>query len=172
MSLFSLWLIPEPEREKTLTALIAKLARDFQCLPFTPHATVVTGIFGSAEETVAATATLAEATAPPAAAVEGIASEDYYYRFLYYALTKSPALDALNERACKAFNLAPLEYHPHISLIYADPAALGASVVASGVIPQVRGDVIRFDRLVLMETTGGEGEWVKVAEFPLRGTSR
>jgi len=172
MSLFSLWLIPEEKWEKRLTSLIVKLARDYQRLPFTPHATVVTGITGSEEAVVAATAVLAESTAPPVATVEKLAAENSYYRFLYCALTKSPAMACLNERACNVFNLASLEYHPHVSLVYADPAALDASVVVSALAessaPPVRGDVLRFDRLVLMETSGGEREWEKAAEYPLR----
>jgi len=159
----SLWIVPEGEARRRLSALIETLARRFGGPVFDPHVTLLAGLAGPAEDVMTRVRTIRRA--PLRLHFTGPEAGTRYFRCLYLRVEPSPSLTALHEAARKAFETKDEPpFFPHLSLLYRPPPA------PAGVVEQVRDaapDGFDARRLDVYSTEGGVESWHRVGSLPL-----
>ena len=121
---FSLWIVPEGEVRRRLSALVRALARRYGGPVFEPHVTLLAGVPGNARDVLERARTVVRSRAPFEVRFTGPEAGDTYFRCLYLRVQPSPELLALHEAAREAFGRKDEPpYSPHLSLLYANPPA-------------------------------------------------
>ncbi|MDO6459808.1 2'-5' RNA ligase family protein [Granulosicoccaceae sp. 1_MG-2023] len=159
---YSLWLNPCEADEAQLRSLSAPLQQALGSPAFDPHMTLLSPLHST--DLQALFIQLQQLATGPAPQLSGHGFEchAHYYRSCTLALRTTPALTALHERSLQLPGApARHDFHPHISLAYAEPGAITVRQLQAQ-LPDLPGSRLRFDRLVLMETGGTATQWRRV----------
>ncbi|HVC58459.1 MAG TPA: 2'-5' RNA ligase family protein [Candidatus Acidoferrales bacterium] len=163
---FSIWLIPEPSISAMAREQIAILAGKLHSPTFEPHVTLVGGITGDKESSIAATQDIAKSIGNIEAEFDGISGLDEYFRAIFVRMKKTHVLQLANDVAKRrlGWETSP-SYMPHMSLVYSDMEQNKKQELI-GTIPEFSG-VCKFVRLDLYSTAGKVEDWKRLAEFKL-----
>jgi Cyclic phosphodiesterase-like protein len=165
---YSLWLIPGEPSFSYLRILIATLARAFNSPVFDPHVTLTWGEVPSHDEAVRRARLVAPMISSVLIQLQELATEDNYFKSLYFRIDPTVCLHDMHEKAQNKFtNPGGDLYRPHLSLMYGNVSSDAALVAAKRFAPEVPLQC-QLARLYLLHTSGPVEEWKRLADFPLR----
>jgi 2'-5' RNA ligase len=163
----SVWLVPLGDVYEQLAHLILQLSQEYSSPVFPPHVTLLGGLNGAEQDTIAKTRQLAAQIEPFQVQLTSVDYTDDYHRALFVRLQESGPLLAANHAAREIFNCQnEPKYLPHLSVLYGHFA------------PAVKEDIMarigrRFDlcflttRLELHSTFGETKDWFTLGKFEL-----
>ncbi|MCB2008505.1 MAG: 5-dehydro-2-deoxygluconokinase [Rhodoferax sp.] len=122
MTEYSLWLLPGPDHEPVLVETIARLSALMQGARFEPHVTIQGDLDLPLHELQQLARTLAAHIAVQTWTIDGVGSDEHFFRCLYLRLPPSAAFAHLQSAvAAAAGSRTGQSPYPHLSLAYAQP---------------------------------------------------
>ena len=164
---YSIWLVPESHVGQELESQIERLAAQHTGTYFGAHITLLGEIPLSTPESevLEKVTTLAESQPAFDITLEGVNTEDFFYRSLYITVRQDQPLMGLNKSAQEAFGMHG-EYFPHLSLAYGSIAPEKKQAMLE-TVPNRTGKRVRIDRIDVYKIDGSVDDWKKLWEFRL-----
>lgn len=162
---YSLWLVPGGEKREFYQNLIKELGRKHNGPVFVPHITVIGNIPMTEEEVLLRAPRLAALLHPLSVTLNEVSTGDVFYRCVFAKAEKSQSLIELYIQACKTFDITPVEFMPHLSILYGDYDMSLKKKIAAEIEIQ---DVLYLDSLYIYETSPylEPQDWCFVAKIP------
>lgn len=163
----SLWLMPEGEVGKRLSALIARRAASLGTPPFAPHVTLLAGLAEREAEVLERAEQLARTLGPLRLRLEGLEGRDEPFRCLFVQVEATAALRAAHASAARAFLREPdPAFLPHLSLVYGRLPPERRTSLARELVAEAEGE-FEARRLHVWRTEGVVADWRELGAFPL-----
>ena len=117
MTEYSLWLLPGPDHEPVLVETIARLSALMQGARFEPHVTIQGDLDLPLHELQQLARTLAAHITVQTWTIDGVGSDEHFFRCLYLRLPPSAAFEHLQSAvAAAAGSRTGQSPYPHLSL--------------------------------------------------------
>lgn len=165
---YAIWLLPQGEVFKELSALIKKLSIEYGSPNFKPHVTLIGGIASSQNEIVEKTRRLASFIKQFDILVDGIGYSDYYFRTLFLGIKQAGDIMKAYEITKDVLNLQNTgKYMPHLSLMYGNFSEQSKKeIIKTQNLKNLKFSFL-VDAIHLYETNGKVEDWKKLKEFKL-----
>ena len=161
--LYSLWLLPDPDRKDQLLRTIEELAALVETPTFLPHVTIQGGILPPLDALRKEVLPQLDEGPPFSLEIQSVETSSAYFRSLYLRLGISPSFGRLQElTAAKLGTRAGLPPFPHLSLSYGKgPEPEGKRVLTNRLGAEYAGRlyVIYRDRTGKMSTSIPIDSW-------------
>lgn len=116
---FALWLVPAEPARAALTAVIRRLAEQYNAPTFEPHVTVYGGCLTDGDAMCELLDTIVTNVPPLTLTVKELDWTDEFFKTLFIAFESSDELADLCERMRRGLSRpAPYYLQPHLSLLY------------------------------------------------------
>lgn len=168
----SLWLMPAKADQDKLDGLVRLLSRRHGTPLFRAHLTLLGDIPSSTAPPFAALEGIAAIAPPIAAPVSAIELSDSYFTSFYARFPLLPALARLKAASISALSHGAADgFMPHVSLMYGPVPALEKARSAQDMRDMLAGRSVFFDRVALVRSSQEVpiAEWAVLAESPLSG---
>lgn len=151
--LYSLWLLPDPDRKDQLLRTIEELAALFETPTFLPHVTIQGDILPPLDALRKEVLPQLDEGPPFSLEIQSVETSSAYFRSLYLRLGISPSFGRLQElTAAKLGTRAGLPPFPHLSLSYGKgPEPEGKRVLANRLGAEYAGQAVVFTGIVLVK---------------------
>lgn len=167
-ALHSIWLMPSPGDQAVLQGVVEDLARRFASPLFQPHLTLVEEQEHELAELAPACRTLAAETEQFSAAIQGVGTNDLYFRSLYALFPPEGAIMTLHRSMVEALSLERLgTFMPHISLLYGIEQGVEKERAKVALERDLAGAPICFDRICVVASA----KTIPIAEWAIRFTA-
>ena len=170
--MYALWLLPEPERETSLSQLIDRLSEEYGGPRFDPHLTLLGNLEGDEETLIARTSQLVARLKQFTLRTKSIECREDFYKSLFITIEASSALESARHSAEHLFNhvlfnhVVETVYMPHLSLIYGRQSEQKKESLAKGLIEEILFEFV-VDRIRLVAAFGPVDKWKSVTELEL-----
>lgn len=152
--LHHLWLLPDAEHTRSLTAVVVDLARRLTGPEFTPHLTLLGQLSGGAATSGDAIRDMAGRLSPMLVPVRRLSTGATRFKSVYLSLGMTTALAEARAKACELPHTSETVYDPHLSLAYGGSLAERDELLRSQGVRMPESCV--FDRLALVRAESEE----------------
>jgi len=166
--MYALWLLPEPEKQKSLSQLIDRLSKEYGGPRFDPHLTLLGKLVGDEETLITRTSQLVAKLKQFTLQTKSIEYRDDFYKSLFITLEASSALEFARHSAEKIFNhTAETVFMPHLSLIYGRQVEQTKENLSKVLMEEILFEFV-VERIRLVAAFGSVDPWKPVTELPLK----
>lgn len=167
-ALYSIWLMPSPSDEAVLQGIVESLAGRFGSPLFQPHLTLVEEKEREPAELADACRALAAETERFSAAIQGVGTNDLYFRSLYALFPPEGVLPNLRRSMVETLSLEMLgTFMPHISLLYGVEQGGEKEQARAALEHDLAGVSICFDRICVVASAKN----IPIADWSIRFTA-
>ena len=161
----SIWLIPAPEDEQYLQAIINNLAVTYQAPVFNTHCTLYSPTDLPAAEVKQILKRSAKNMKSFYVKKSAISHTENIWKTIFIELLGSPELEQLQQAVISQFPKAqPYEFLPHISLLYKEmPDKTKEDIIRN---LQVKNS-FKMDKIAAVRTGPNVDNWATVVEIPI-----
>ena len=117
---FSLWLVPTGDAFGLMQSEVAIVSGAVGAKPFTPHVTLLGAIEGAEEDVARKAREFVGGLTAFRLVLGDRCISPTKYKAIFRACSRAHDLMRANRNAAALFRTSPAEYHPHLSLLYAD----------------------------------------------------
>ena len=170
--MYSIWLLPHTDKHKELAQLMFKLSQEHDGPRFSPHITLLSGVYGSEKELITKTSELAAKINALSVKTNAVETQDNYYKGLYLKIVETKPLLESRQQAESLFHAHALnergtpwpadEFMPHLSLLYGSQPELVKKQIKASLKDKPSLDLL-IDRVALVSTDGPPEKWTTVS---------
>ncbi len=165
--MYALWLLPEPEKQKSLSQLIDRLSREYGGPRFDPHLTLLGKLEGDEETLITRTSQLGTKLKQFTLRTKSIECREDFYKSLFITLEASSALEFARHSAENLFNhAAETVFMPHLSLIYGRQSEQKKENLSKALREEILFEFV-VERIRLVAAFGAVDQWKTITEQPL-----
>jgi 2'-5' RNA ligase len=165
--MYALWLLPEPEKETSLSQLIDRLSEEYGGPRFDPHLTLLGNLEGDEKTLIARTSQLAARLKQFTLRTKSIEYREDFYKSLFITIEASSALESARHSAENLFNhMTETVYMPHLSLIYGKQSEQKKENLSKALMEEILFEFV-VDRIRLVAAFGPVDKWKSVTELEL-----
>lgn len=156
---YSIWLMFKNEDEIKLQNIINELSEEFSSPLFKPHVTLLSGI-ETEEDLREKFSKVIENLNSFDIKIKDIKCSEEFYKSLFLEVEIDEYLNSLYLKAVDTFNfeLQPLKFQPHISLLYSDNYNSKKNMAAKR-IENLKNVKLTVNKIALVRTNGCPSEW-------------
>jgi 2'-5' RNA ligase len=165
--MYALWLLPEPEKETSLSQLIDRLSEEYGGPRFDPHLTLLGNLEGDEKTLIARTSQLAARLKQFTLRTKSIEYREDFYKSLFITIEASSALESARHSAENLFNhMTETVYMPHLSLVYGKQSEQKKENLSKALMEEILFEFV-VDRIRLVAAFGPVDKWKSVTELEL-----
>jgi 2'-5' RNA ligase len=165
---YALWLMPEESMFSLLAGRISRLSQEFSTPLFEPHITLLSGVTGPEEESMAKCASLAGHLKPMRIELGDIEYSGEYFQCLFASVVPAEPIIQAHREARGTFDIrGEVAYTPHLSLLYGKLRIEAKKKIAAA-HSFLSGQAFEVTRIELYRVNGPPREWQCAGEFDLR----
>lgn len=164
----SLWLMPTGEVYDKFSALIKRLAGEYNAPIFEPHITLLGEVMQLEEDLLKKAEQLVLGQKPFPITLKTLDYQNFYFRALFVRAERTIPLQALHDRAKEVFGMQNIpDYMPHLSLMYGNfPQSVKDQIIK--VIGNNQTTEFTVNGIHVFETGGEVNKWHMVKEFSFK----
>ncbi len=164
----SLWFKPAGRTFDRLAEVVDRLARERGDTPFAPHVTLVGNLAGTEQEILRRSEALAQQLRPFTIELTEPAYGHEHFQCVFMRVKETSPVMAANSAARQAFDQAPGNYMPHLSLVYGTLAdAKKLEIIAQ--LPDLRLSFEAAAVYLIRADSDDPKDWRELAGFPIEG---
>lgn len=164
----SLWFKPAGRTFDRLAEVVDRLARERGDTPFDPHVTLVGNLAGTEQEILRRSEALAQQLRPFTIELTEPAYGHEHFQCVFMRVKETSPVMAANSAARQAFDQAPGNYMPHLSLVYGTLAdAKKLEIIAQ--LPDLRLSFEAASVYLIRAESDDPKDWRELAGFPIEG---